>query len=112
MAESAGEKSFEATPHRRQEAREQGQVVYSQDLASAAMLMLGAVLITFVGIGVVLAHESRTVGDYEFVVGFIDEPVYTGQKSGLEVMVAQGDTPVEGLEGNRGHSLLRRKIHD
>ena len=32
------------------------------------------------------------------MVGFIDEPVYTGQKSGLELMVSQGDTPVEGLE--------------
>src|SRR4051812_25678039 len=49
MADSAGEKSFDATPHRREEAREQGQVVYSQDLASAAMLMLGAVLIMTLG---------------------------------------------------------------
>jgi flagellar biosynthesis protein FlhB len=49
MAESAGEKSFEATAHRRQEAREQGQVVFSQDLASAAMLMLGVVLLMMLG---------------------------------------------------------------
>ncbi|MFO0791110.1 MAG: flagellar biosynthesis protein FlhB [Pirellulales bacterium] len=49
MAESAGEKSFEATPHRRQEAREQGQVVFSQDLASAAMLMLATLLIMMLG---------------------------------------------------------------
>ena len=59
--------------------------------------VLGAVLTTFVSVGVVLAHEERTVGDYGFVVGFIDEPVYTGQKSGLELMVSHGDAPVEGL---------------
>jgi flagellar biosynthetic protein FlhB len=53
MAESAGEKSFEATPHRRQEAREQGQVVFSQDLASAAMLMLAVLLLMMFGGAVV-----------------------------------------------------------
>ena len=60
--------------------------------------VLGAVLTMFVSVGVALAHEERTVGDYGFVVGFIDEPVYTGQKSGLELMISQADTPVEGLE--------------
>jgi flagellar biosynthesis protein FlhB len=40
MAEHAGEKSFEATPHRRQEAREKGQVAFSHDLGSAALLLL------------------------------------------------------------------------
>jgi flagellar biosynthetic protein FlhB len=53
MAESAGEKSFDATPHRRQEAREKGQVVFSQDLGSAAMLMLGALLLMMLGGGVI-----------------------------------------------------------
>jgi flagellar biosynthetic protein FlhB len=49
MAEHAGEKSFEATPHRRQEAREKGQVAFSQDLGSAAMLMLGVLLLIMFG---------------------------------------------------------------
>jgi flagellar biosynthetic protein FlhB len=53
MAETAGEKSFDATPHRRQEAREKGQVVFSQDLGSAAMLMLGALLLMMLGGGVI-----------------------------------------------------------
>jgi len=53
MAEHGGEKSFEATPHRRQEAREQGQVVFSQDLASAALLMLGVLLLIWLGGAVV-----------------------------------------------------------
>ena len=42
MPEQSGEKSFDATPHRRQQAREQGQVAYSQDLGSAALLVVGA----------------------------------------------------------------------
>jgi hypothetical protein len=48
--------------------------------------------------GLAQAHEVREVSDYEFVVGFIGEPVFTGQKSGLEFRVSKGDTPVEGLE--------------
>jgi flagellar biosynthetic protein FlhB len=44
MDEDFGEKSQEATPHRRQQAREEGQVVKSQDLESA-VLLLGALFI-------------------------------------------------------------------
>jgi hypothetical protein len=61
-----------------------------------AMLMAAALL--FAGIGHALAHERREVGDYQFVVGFIDEPVFLGQKSGLEFSVTRGEEPVEGLE--------------
>jgi flagellar biosynthetic protein FlhB len=49
MAEHAGEKTFDATPHRRQEAREKGQVAFSQDLASAALLALGVLLLMLLG---------------------------------------------------------------
>ena len=45
----------------------------------------------------VLAHEVREVQGYQFVVGFIDEPVFTGQKSGLEFQVTRNDEPVTGL---------------
>jgi flagellar biosynthetic protein FlhB len=54
MAEHAGEKSFEATPHRRQEAREKGHVAFSQDLASAALLVLGVLLLMLFGGGTVV----------------------------------------------------------
>ncbi len=57
---------------------------------AAALLALTA--------GIALAHEEREVGDYTFEVGFIDEPVFTGQKSGLEFFVSRGEEPVEGLE--------------
>ena len=45
MSEQSGEKSFDATPHRRQQAREKGQVPYSQDLGSAILLLAGAGLL-------------------------------------------------------------------
>ena len=60
--------------------------------------VLGAVLTTLAGIGTVAAHESREVGAYTFSVGFLDEPVFSGQKSGLDLRVARGEEPIEGLE--------------
>jgi flagellar biosynthesis protein FlhB len=48
--ESSGEKSQDPTPHRRQQAREEGQVVHSHDLAAAALLTVGLlVLVTMCG---------------------------------------------------------------
>jgi flagellar biosynthetic protein FlhB len=49
VAEHDGEKSQEATPHRRQQAREEGQVAKSQDLASAAVLLLALVALAMLG---------------------------------------------------------------
>ena len=45
----------------------------------------------------VLAHEERDVGDYSLDVGFIAEPVYVGQRSGLELHVTKAGQPVPGL---------------
>jgi hypothetical protein len=44
------------------------------------------------------AHESRQVGKYTVEVGLIDEPVYVGQRSGLDLQVSLADAPVTGLE--------------
>jgi len=44
MPEQSGEKSQDPTPHRRQQAREKGQVAVSQDLGSA-VLLVGATLV-------------------------------------------------------------------
>lgn len=50
MPDYAGEKSLEPTPHRRQQARQQGHVAKSHDLSSAAMLLAGlAALMMFGG---------------------------------------------------------------
>ena len=44
------------------------------------------------------AHGGREVVGYGFTVGFIGEPVFAGQKSGLEFYVEKDETPKEGLE--------------
>ncbi len=45
----------------------------------------------------VLAHEQRDVSGYSFEVGLIGEPVFVGQRSGLEVHVTRDDQPISGL---------------
>ncbi len=57
-----------------------------------------AALVVMLTTGVAAAHEEREVAGYSIEVGFIDEPVFVGQRSGLELFVSKGDTPVEGLE--------------
>ncbi|ADB19005.1 type III secretion exporter [Pirellula staleyi DSM 6068] len=51
MDDDNGEKSHEATQHRRDKAREEGQVVKSQDLTSAAMLMACLLLLWYFSSG-------------------------------------------------------------
>jgi flagellar biosynthetic protein FlhB len=46
-SEEFGDKTHEATPYRRQKAREEGQVVRSHDLASAALLIAGLVIVAY-----------------------------------------------------------------
>jgi len=60
--------------------------------------VLGVALTMAVGVGAALAHESRDVGEYTLVVGFLDEPVYAGLKSGLDLRISAGEPPVEGAE--------------
>ncbi len=61
--------------------------------------VLSMLLVALAGIGTASAHEEREVGDHTFVVGMLDEPVFAGQKSGLELRVShEGTEPVEGLE--------------
>lgn len=47
---------------------------------------------------IVLAHEERQVAGYDIEIGLIGEPVYVGDRSGLELFVHKGDQPVMGLE--------------
>lgn len=49
MPEQSGDKTQDPTPHRRQQAREKGQVARSQDLGSAALLLGGVVLLMWLG---------------------------------------------------------------
>ncbi|MCA9249003.1 MAG: EscU/YscU/HrcU family type III secretion system export apparatus switch protein, partial [Planctomycetales bacterium] len=49
MPEQSGERSQDATPYRRQQAREKGQVAQSQDLASAVILVAGVLVLMSFG---------------------------------------------------------------
>lgn len=49
MAEQDSEKTQDATPHRRQQAREEGNLAKSQDLASAVLLIAGVVSLMVLG---------------------------------------------------------------
>ena len=65
MAENDGEKSQEATSHRRQQAREEGQVAKSQDLASAALLLLALISLLTLGgdlIDAIAHYFTRQLG--------------------------------------------------
>ncbi|MGO8750544.1 MAG: flagellar biosynthesis protein FlhB [Thermoguttaceae bacterium] len=53
MPEQSGEKSQDATPHRRQQAREEGNVARSQDLGSAVLLITGAGALLYWGKAIV-----------------------------------------------------------
>ena len=59
---------------------------------------LAALTTIVVGTGVVSGHESRDIGHINMVVGFLGEPVYSGQKSGLDLRVTHDGEPAEGLE--------------
>jgi hypothetical protein len=60
--------------------------------------VFSAALLTGLVAAPAFAHEERDIHGYAFEVGLIDEPVYVGQKSGLEFFVNRDDQPVNGLE--------------
>ncbi|MDZ4851638.1 MAG: flagellar biosynthesis protein FlhB [Pirellulaceae bacterium] len=49
MAEQAGDKKHDASPFRREKAREEGNVVRSQDLGSAMLLLISVVVLDYTG---------------------------------------------------------------
>jgi hypothetical protein len=53
-------------------------------------------LLLVIGAPPAMAHESRKVGPYEFVVGWYDEPTYTGAKNGPELSISdfQSEEPI------------------
>jgi len=80
-----------------------------------ALLLVVAVAASLTG-SQASAHEVRVIGDgqYEVVVGFLEEPAFVGEKNGLDLRVSKvpvageaspvpadaesANTPVEGLE--------------
>jgi hypothetical protein len=72
-----------------------------KSIVAVAATSLGAALLAALPLAAD-AHESRTIagGKYEIVVGFMNEPVFAGDKSGLEFWVSDltKATPVAGGE--------------
>jgi flagellar biosynthetic protein FlhB len=98
MAEQFGEKTQEATPHRRQKAREQGQVARSQDLTSALLLVGGTVILMFSGPKVVQFFDAlaqRQLGGSAWLQA--DPQVFVNEWSLVTTMLARVLWPVFGL---------------
>jgi flagellar biosynthetic protein FlhB len=98
MAEHGGEKSFDATPHRRQEAREKGQVAFSQDLGSAAMLVVGILLMMLLGRAVVqscAALMQHQLGDVAELV--TSQETLLHEWLGIAIQLAMVLAPIMGL---------------
>ncbi|MGH2723926.1 MAG: hypothetical protein ACRDI0_06605 [Actinomycetota bacterium] len=68
--------------------------------AARAVIALAAGALVAMPAAPAAAHESRQVGDYEFVVGWYDEPAFANAKNGPEVTItdSRGDPVVEGVE--------------
>lgn len=56
----------------------------------AVILLLVATLVLTVAPGIASAHERRTVGNYSFVVGFLNEPVYAGELNSIDLTICDG----------------------
>lgn len=80
-------------------------------LRSGALLLAAGALIA--GNGLASAHEHRTVGDYNFVVGFLNEPAVQDELNAVSVSITKpapadatpapgqdevAETPVDDLE--------------
>jgi hypothetical protein len=66
-------------------------------LGSFALVALGSFVATTQGTE---AHERRTVGAYNFVVGWLNEPAYLNEPNAVDLRVSRASdaTPVTGLE--------------
>lgn len=64
-----------------------------------ALAVVAALLVGIMLPGVAAAHESREVGNYQFVVGFLNEPAFQEEQNGLSVRITNLTTgePVENL---------------
>lgn len=71
-------------------------------LRSRLALLIGLAMLVALSVAPgVSAHERRAVGDYEIVIGFLNEPAIVEEPNGLDLRVSRGSgeaaEPVEGL---------------
>lgn len=64
---------------------------------SIATIVIASLLLAS---GAAYAHERRMVGQYQFIVGWLNEPAYVGQLNSLDLRITDTRTnqPVSGLE--------------
>ncbi len=72
--------------------------MFRSPIGRRAAALVAAATVLVLSTGVVSAHEARTVAGYDMEVGFISEPVFVGERSGLEFFVHKEDKPITGLE--------------
>lgn len=77
MAEDGGEKSHDPTPRRREQAREQGQVAKSQDLAAALVLLCAIVLLLTLGKSI--AELFKRYGEH-----MLGEPIFIVPENAID----------------------------
>jgi hypothetical protein len=72
--------------------------MYRAFTAVTSLTVVIASLLIFSGLA--YAHERRTVGPYQLVVGWLNEPAYLGQLNSLDLRVTdtRSTQPVAGLE--------------
>jgi flagellar biosynthesis protein FlhB len=98
MAESNGEKSHDPTPHRRQQAREEGHVVNSQDLSSAVLLLGGLLVLLYCGAALVEFFGRliiKQLGGQAWLVA--DQSLLMMEYTGTGLELAKFLLPVLGL---------------
>lgn len=68
-----------------------------RSLGGIALVIVGVLLATT---QIASAHERRTVGAYNFVVGFLNEPALVNQPNSIDLRIskASDSSPVSGLE--------------
>ena len=81
---------------------------FKMNRASFIIAAMLALAVAALSASVALAHDRRTVGKYELVVGFLTEPAYVNQVNGIDFRVTNKDTskPVEGVEKTVNAEIL------
>ena len=102
MAEEFGDKTHEATPHRRQMACEEGQVVNSQDLASAALLVAAVLILGYFG-NAMAESMGRVTREYLGGAAWLraDAQDFSNRSLHLTWELGKALVPVLGLGGSR-----------